>query len=71
MSVRPRRSVLYLPGANARALAKAPTLAADALIIDLEDSVAPDMKATARAQAAAAVSRRAAGTTCAAACGPV
>lgn len=55
MTVRPRRSVLYLPGANARALEKARSLPADALIIDLEDSVAPDMKETARAQVAAAL----------------
>lgn len=55
MTVRPRRSVLYLPGANARALEKARTLAADALIIDLEDSVAPEMKAAARAQVVAAL----------------
>ncbi len=52
---RPRRSVLYMPGANARALEKAKTLPADALILDLEDAVAPDMKATARDQVAAAV----------------
>jgi citrate lyase subunit beta/citryl-CoA lyase len=48
MTVRPRRSVLYMPGSNARALEKAKTLAADALILDLEDAVAPDAKATAR-----------------------
>ena len=52
---RPRRSVLYLPGSNARALEKAPTLPTDALILDLEDAVAPDAKATARAQVAEAV----------------
>jgi citrate lyase subunit beta/citryl-CoA lyase len=46
--VRPRRSVLYLPGANERAVEKAATLAADALVLDLEDSVAPDAKETAR-----------------------
>jgi citrate lyase subunit beta/citryl-CoA lyase len=55
MPVRPRRSVLYLPGANSRALEKARTLPADALIIDLEDSVAPEMKATARDQVVAAL----------------
>lgn len=55
MPVRPRRSVLYLPGANSRALEKARTVPADALIIDLEDSVAPEMKATARAQVVAAL----------------
>jgi citrate lyase subunit beta/citryl-CoA lyase len=49
-TIRPRRSVLYVPGANARALAKARTLAADALILDLEDAVAPDAKETARRQ---------------------
>ncbi|MFQ5533662.1 MAG: HpcH/HpaI aldolase/citrate lyase family protein [Sphingomonadales bacterium] len=48
--VRPRRSVLYMPGSNARALEKAKSLAADALILDLEDAVAPDAKAAARAQ---------------------
>jgi citrate lyase subunit beta/citryl-CoA lyase len=45
---RPRRSVLYMPGANTRALEKGRTLAADALILDLEDSVAADTKAQAR-----------------------
>ncbi len=48
MNVRPRRSVLYMPGANARALDKARTLAADGLIFDLEDAVAPDAKEQAR-----------------------
>ena len=52
---RPRRSVLYMPGTNARALEKAKTLAADCLILDLEDSVAPDAKETAREQVAVAV----------------
>ena len=52
---RPRRSVLYMPGANARALEKARSLLADGIIIDLEDAVAPDSKAAARAQAVAAV----------------
>jgi citrate lyase subunit beta/citryl-CoA lyase len=46
---RPRRSVLYMPGANTRALEKAKTLAADSLILDLEDAVAPDAKVNARA----------------------
>jgi citrate lyase subunit beta/citryl-CoA lyase len=55
MLARPRRSVLYLPGSNAKALAKAPTLPADALILDLEDSVAPDQKITAREQVVQAV----------------
>ena len=55
MVARPRRSVLYMPGANAKALAKGRTLAADALILDLEDSVAPDAKTAARAQVVEAV----------------
>lgn len=46
--VRPRRSVLFMPGSNARAMEKAQTLPADALIFDLEDAVAPDAKVTAR-----------------------
>ncbi|MBI3438865.1 MAG: CoA ester lyase [Proteobacteria bacterium] len=54
-SARPRRSCLYMPGANAKALEKAKTLAADVLIFDLEDSVAPEAKEEARAQVAAAV----------------
>ncbi|MFY3434515.1 CoA ester lyase [Achromobacter sp. SLBN-14] len=53
--LRPRRSVLYMPGANARALDKARTLDADALILDLEDAVAPDAKEQARTQVAAAL----------------
>jgi citrate lyase subunit beta / citryl-CoA lyase len=47
-ALRPRRSVLYMPGANERALEKAAGLPADALILDLEDAVAPDAKAEAR-----------------------
>jgi citrate lyase subunit beta/citryl-CoA lyase len=47
-ALRPRRSVLYMPGANPRALDKARALPADALILDLEDAVAPDAKAEAR-----------------------
>ncbi len=47
-SSRPRRSVLYMPGSNTRALEKAKTLAADSLILDLEDSVAADAKKQAR-----------------------
>ena len=58
MKVRPRRSVLYMPGSNARAIEKAKTLPADALILDLEDAVAPDAKAVAREQVAAAVKAR-------------
>ena len=49
MTVRPRRSVLYMPGSNARALEKARELPADGLIFDLEDAVAPEAKAQARA----------------------
>jgi citrate lyase subunit beta/citryl-CoA lyase len=49
-TLRPRRSVLYMPGANARALEKAKGLPADALILDLEDAVAPHAKAEARAR---------------------
>lgn len=52
---RPRRSCLYMPGANARALEKAKTLPADVLIFDLEDAVAPSAKAEARDQVAEAV----------------
>jgi citrate lyase subunit beta/citryl-CoA lyase len=55
MQGRPRRSVLYMPGSNERALEKAKTIPADALIFDLEDSVAPDAKALARDQVQAAV----------------
>jgi len=51
---RPRRSVLYMPGANARALEKAKTIPCDGLILDLEDSVAPDDKAAAREAVCAA-----------------
>ncbi len=54
-SPRPRRSVLFMPGSNARAMAKARTLPADALIFDLEDAVAPGAKEAARAQVVAAV----------------
>jgi citrate lyase subunit beta/citryl-CoA lyase len=53
MQTRPRRSCLYMPGANAKALAKAKTLPADVVILDLEDSVAPEAKAEARAAVAA------------------
>jgi citrate lyase subunit beta / citryl-CoA lyase len=54
-SARPRRSVLYMPGSNARALEKGRALNADGLILDLEDAVAPDAKATGREQIAAAL----------------
>ena len=47
-SSRPRRSVLYMPGSNPRALEKARSLPADGLIFDLEDAVAPDAKSSAR-----------------------
>ncbi len=57
-TIRPRRSVLYMPGSNARALEKARTLPADALILDLEDAVAPDAKETARQQVCEAVKAR-------------
>lgn len=53
--ITPRRSVLYMPGANDKALEKAKTLPCDAIIFDTEDSVAPDMKAVAREKVAAAV----------------
>lgn len=55
MTIRPRRSVLYMPGSNARALDKAKTLPADGVILDLEDSVAPNAKDAARGQVADAV----------------
>jgi len=55
MSFRPRRSVLYMPSSNERALEKAKAIACDAIIFDLEDAVAPDAKAAAREAAAAAV----------------
>jgi citrate lyase subunit beta / citryl-CoA lyase len=53
--IRPRRSLLFMPGSNARALEKARVLAADGIILDLEDSVAPDAKALARDQIAKAI----------------
>ena len=52
---RPRRSALYMPGANSRALEKAKSLPADAVILDLEDAVAPEAKAEARDTVTAAV----------------
>lgn len=55
--VRPRRSVLFMPGSNARALEKARNLAADGVIFDLEDSVAPDEKPRARSQIAQAMAK--------------
>ena len=53
--LRPRRSVLYMPAANERALEKAKSIPADSIIFDLEDAVAPDAKADARTRAADAV----------------
>ena len=53
--VRPRRSLLYMPASNAKAIDKARTLACDGVILDLEDAVAPDAKEMARAQAVEAV----------------
>lgn len=54
-AIRPRRSVLYMPGANERALEKAKTLPADSLILDLEDAVAPEAKVEARDRVCAVV----------------
>lgn len=56
-SIKPRRSVLYMPGSNARALEKARSLPADVLILDLEDAVAPNAKVAAREQVIAAVAK--------------
>jgi citrate lyase subunit beta/citryl-CoA lyase len=53
--IRPRRSHLFMPGSNSRALEKARILPADGIILDLEDSVAPDAKALARDQIANAI----------------
>src|SRR5438067_3393655 len=55
MTFRPRRSVLYMPGSNARAIEKARTLPVDGVILDLEDAVAPEAKEQARRQVAEAV----------------
>jgi citrate lyase subunit beta/citryl-CoA lyase len=55
MTIRPRRTVLYMPGSNARALDKARTLPVDGVILDLEDAVAPEAKEQARAQVMEAV----------------
>jgi citrate lyase subunit beta/citryl-CoA lyase len=55
MTIRLRRSVLYMPGSNGRAIEKARTLMADAIILDLEDAVAPDAKEAARQQVVEAV----------------
>ena len=56
--IRPRRSLLFMPGSNARALEKARNLAADGFILDLEDSVAPDAKSQARDQIAQAIAAK-------------
>jgi citrate lyase subunit beta/citryl-CoA lyase len=53
--IRPRRSLLFMPGSNPRALEKARILPADGIILDLEDSVAPDAKSVARDQIAQAI----------------
>jgi len=55
MPIRPRRSVLYMPASNARAVEKARSLPCDGVILDLEDAVAPDAKPEARAGAVAAL----------------
>ena len=55
MAIRPRRSALYMPASNQKAIDKARSLDCDAVILDLEDAVAPDAKETAREQAVAAV----------------
>jgi len=60
-TVRPRRSALYMPGANTRALEKARTLPADALIFDLEDAVAPEAKEAARTNVVLAAESKAYG----------
>ena len=54
-AIRPRRSALYLPGSNARALEKAKSLACDVLLLDCEDAVAPENKELARDQIAGAL----------------
>ncbi len=61
MTHQPRRSALYMPGSNARALEKAKSLAADVIIFDLEDAVAPEVKLAAREQVASAVASNAYG----------
>jgi citrate lyase subunit beta/citryl-CoA lyase len=59
-TVRPRRSILYMPGSNPRALEKGRTLPADGLILDLEDAVAPDAKEQGRAEIKKALEAKAA-----------
>ena len=56
--IRPRRSLLFMPGSNTRALEKARNLPADGIILDLEDSVAPEAKAVARDQIAQAIAAK-------------
>ena len=53
-AIRPRRSLLFMPASNARAIEKARSLPADGIVIDLEDAVAPDAKEAARAQSVGA-----------------
>jgi citrate lyase subunit beta/citryl-CoA lyase len=60
-NTRPRRSALYVPGSNTRALDKGRQIATDVLILDLEDAVAPEAKDSARATVAAAVGAHAYG----------
>src|SRR6201999_475562 len=60
--IRPRRSLLFMPGSNARALEKARNLHAAGLILDIEDSVAPDAKGLARDQIAHAIAAKGFGT---------
>jgi citrate lyase subunit beta/citryl-CoA lyase len=60
--IRPRRSLLFMPGSNPRALEKARSLPVDGLILDLEDAVAPDAKAQARDAIGEAVAARGFGT---------
>jgi len=55
MNIRPRRSVLYMPASNERALNKARSLGTDSIVFDLEDSVGPEKKSLAREQAVNAV----------------
>lgn len=55
MTIRPRRSALYMPASNARAIAKARSLDCDVVVLDLEDAVAPDLKASARGQSLDAI----------------
>jgi citrate lyase subunit beta/citryl-CoA lyase len=55
MKIKPRRSLLFAPGSNARALEKAKTLPADCVILDLEDSVVPEQKDSARSELAQAL----------------